>query len=613
MAKGIVVKIWNIKEGSMGRGAGVQIKDSIGYITDEDKCDVHLSSQNQVGRELTYIANDVKTLKGVYIGTKNISDVKTAPQEMMQVKLFFGKTGGRVALHGIISLDEEESDKKNAGKLMMLASDMLDEIFPDHQAVYAVHTNTENLHVHFVVNTVGLLGKKIHMDKSFMKECMEPCINRLSEKYGFSPNAEWKKEKKADLTPYAQRVIELRSAIDEAIERSDTYEQFLRDLKSQGIAAQSGKHLSLKKEGMTRAIRSHRLGSRYTVDAIKNRILTKKEEMIKGIVSDVADKTVIPAGVYFRTDPLKKYRDMTKEEKRSAVEKLRAGKNPWKERRRQNWQMERMADEFAKTSQIYELIKTFSKEDPSAASAMANIINLQRKLSEEKKEIKRRLKDYEPIIKLYEQARIYEAKAYLYEMEDQEDFKEDYEAYKRICTRLRDGYNKSMEEVAEYLDDQKLQILYAEAQQKELSCAYKTIKRFSEGDQKEKDSYMGLFEAVGFSKARSYATLYSVFESSIKYIAADGTGCFIRAVIIPEEAGGQKTERADITVFDEKGNEKETFSSRDLSIKEFNQKLFELKGELGLYQCKCFDTKQKAQDFARSQEKHKERMKANEL
>ena len=46
---------------------------------------------------------------------------------------------------------------------------------------------------------------------------------------------------------------------------------------------------------------------------------------------------------------------------------------------------------------------------------------------------------------------------------------------------------------------------YAEAQQKELSSVYKTIKRLSEGDQKDKDLYMGLFETVGFSKARSYA------------------------------------------------------------------------------------------------------------
>ena len=48
--------------------------------------------------------------------------------------------------------------------MIMLLEDLLEEIFPEYQAVYAVHTNTENLHIHFILNTVGLNGKKIHMD-----------------------------------------------------------------------------------------------------------------------------------------------------------------------------------------------------------------------------------------------------------------------------------------------------------------------------------------------------------------------------------------------------------------------------------------------------------------
>ena len=134
MAKGIVAKIWNIKDGSNGRGAGVQISDSIDYITNSEKCDETLDgSTAQIGRELTYVTNDVKTLEGLYIGCRNISDIKNATNEMMQVKEFHGKLGGRVALHGIISLDKAESDKKNAGKLMMLLNDLLEEIFPGYQ------------------------------------------------------------------------------------------------------------------------------------------------------------------------------------------------------------------------------------------------------------------------------------------------------------------------------------------------------------------------------------------------------------------------------------------------------------------------------------------------
>ena len=148
--EGIVAKIWNIKEGTMGRGAAVQITDSISYITNSEKCDGVIVNDDfmQVGREVSYVINDIKTLQGLYVGGRHISDIQNATNEMMQVKEFHNKLGGRVALHGIVSLPVGESGKENAGKLMMLADDLLEEIFPDHQAIYAVHTNTENLHVH---------------------------------------------------------------------------------------------------------------------------------------------------------------------------------------------------------------------------------------------------------------------------------------------------------------------------------------------------------------------------------------------------------------------------------------------------------------------------------
>lgn len=39
-------------------------------------------------------------------GTRHISDIKNATEEIVQVKEFFGKLDGRVATHGVISLDK---------------------------------------------------------------------------------------------------------------------------------------------------------------------------------------------------------------------------------------------------------------------------------------------------------------------------------------------------------------------------------------------------------------------------------------------------------------------------------------------------------------------------
>ena len=605
MAKGIVAKIWNIKDGSKGRGAGEQISDSIDYITNSEKCDESLGGAGQIGRELKYVTNDVKTLEGLYVGCLNISDIREATNEMMQLKLFYGKTGGRVALHGIISLDEKESDKKNAGKLMMLLCDLLEKVFPGYQAVYAVHTNTENLHIHFIVNTVGPMGKKIHMDKSFMSNVFEPALNELAEKYGFTPNESWKKEKGKDEVPFGDRLARLRQAVDEAIERSEDFEGFLSELSKRKVLSSFGKYLSLKEEGMTRAIRSYRLGSRYSVDMIRDRILRKREELIRSEVGDHLGDIEEGATYHFKPGALKKYSDMTKKEKEECIRLLKLGRNPWRERQEANWQMQKLSDEFRRTANVYELIRAYAPDSQNAQDALDEIVRRQKEIAKEKKAVKEGLRTYQPIIKIYEEAKRHARKAYLYEMAGCDEYLSEYLEYKTLCKRLEDGYGKDITQVADFVKDMEGQILYANAQSKELSDEYKTILRFKENDLKETE-YLSLYDAVGLSSAKERARSAGVFESSIKYIAADGAdGGFLRVVLTPEMIDGKRTEKAEVTVFDEKGSEVRAFSSNEMTAREFNQELSELKDSLGLYKCHTFDRKEEAEMYAEKQREEK--------
>ena len=608
MAKGIVAKIWNIKDGSKGRGAGAQISDSIDYITNSEKCDETLGgSQAQIGRELTYVTNDVKTLEGLYVGCRNISDIKNATNEMMQVKEFHGKLGGRVALHGIISLDTAESDKKNAGKLMMLLNDLLEEIFPNNQAVYAVHTNTENLHIHFILNTVGLGGKKIHMDKSFMSKVFDPALNRLAEKYGFTPNEAWVKEKQEDKVSFGERVVKLRQAVDEAVERSEDFEEFLKDLKKQGIVVNCGKYLSLKAEGMTRGIRSYRLGSLYTVEAIRDRILNKREELIRSEVGEHVGRKKDPASVFVKTSPLKKFKDMSEDEKKECIRALKLGRNPWRERQESNWQLQRLSDEFRRTAGVYELIRVYAPNTGNAQDALDNIVARQKEIAAEKKAVRENLKTYQPIIRLYKEIKKYARKAYLYEFAACDEYLSSYMEYKKLCERLENGYGKSVLEVSAYIEDQENQILYATAQSKELSDEYKTILRFKENELKQGISeYTSLYDAIGFSKARTRAMQMGVFESSIRFIAADGADeAYIRVVITPDIIEGKRTEKVIVTVFDKSGKQLSEISSKDMSIKDFNRSISELKAEYGLYKCHSFDKREDAESFVEKQQEEK--------
>lgn len=184
MSEGIVCKVWNISA-TQKKGSNQQLGDSIDYILDEEKTEITLSNESQehfnekqLGRECQYIENDVKTIDGAYVAVQNLvsADVTGAVKEMMDVKKFYGKLGGRAALHGIISLSVEESGKERAGDLMALCADVMRKVFPNHQAIFAVHTNTDNLHIHFIVNSVGLDGKKIHQPKNFINDVLHPCI-----------------------------------------------------------------------------------------------------------------------------------------------------------------------------------------------------------------------------------------------------------------------------------------------------------------------------------------------------------------------------------------------------------------------------------------------------
>lgn len=609
--EGIVAKIWNIKEGTMGRGAAVQITDSISYITNSEKCDGVIVNDDfmQVGREVSYVINDIKTLQGLYVGGRHISDIQNATNEMMQVKEFHNKLGGRVALHGIVSLPVGESGKENAGKLMMLADDLLEEIFPDHQAIYAVHTNTENLHVHFVVNTVALNGRKIHMDHNFMSKVFDPYLNKLARQYGFSPNMAWEEEKEPDEIKFSDRVIKLRQVVDTAIEWSDDFDSFLHNLRSQGIQVNCGKYLSLRMDGMSRAIRSFRLGSRYTIDAIRDRLLGKREELIRSEVGDHIFAGGSPAQIYVKTTPLKKYADMDAEEKKEAIRMLKLGRNPWREQYKSNWQLQRIAEEFHRTANIYELIRTYAPDTGNVNDALRNIIQKQKEIAEEKKVVKTKLRDYKPIIDLYKEAVKHEKRAYLYEFAGCDEYLSDYLEYKMLVDRLEKGYSKTINEVAEYVEEGENQILYAKAQAKELSSAYHTILRFAQNELRQQEAeYMSLYEAIGYAKARTAAVHQGVFESSIKYIAADSVDDgYIRVVILPDIVGGTRTVTATVSVYGKNGELKKEFSSQETNVKEFNQNISELKADMGFYRCHIFDSADEARALMKAQEEKKEK------
>lgn len=594
MAKGIIAKIWNISANSNTRSASAQIASSIEYIENPEKVGVVLDigNANQLNNQLMYVTNELKTMDGLYVGGRHIVDFNNATEEMMRVKEFYGKMDGRVATHGIISLDREESDEANAGKLMLLLNDFMEALFPEHQVVYAVHTNTENLHIHFVINTVGLDGKKIHMDRSFMKKVFEPTLNKLAEKYGFTPNAKWRRDAVEDKVPIAQRKIMLRKIIDRAIEQTDDIEAFIAYLRANGLEVNVGKHISVEMDDMVRPMRTNQLGENYTTKAIIHRLATKQNPLIWHSVGEHSHYLSKRELVNFTPTKMKKYKDMTSEEKQKALRLIRLGRNPWEERYIDNWQIQKMAKELNETAYVYELVHFYSGGRDNTDSAMEEILNRREQLQKEIKEIRKSLKAYQPIINIYEEMKQYMIKAYLFDAYGKTEYVADFLKYKELARILEVSYNKTVEEVADYIADQRGALAYAKTQVKELSAQYRAIYRYvNAGMFVDRGHVLSFLDAVGYAEAIRQAKEYKVYVNEIRYITAkNADDVVIRVTTMPEMVDGKPIVTTKIEVIDKDENVIKSISSADISSSAFNKELIELADEYGLKECSIHKT-----------------------
>lgn len=594
MAQGIVVKIWNVKAGSGTRGASAQISDSIAYIENPEKvgCPLDIGSANQIGNELTYVTNDIKTANGLYVGGRHITDVSNATEEMMQVKEFYGKLDGRVATHGVISLDEEESDPKNAGKLMLLLNDLMEEVFPQHQVVYAVHTNTENLHIHFIINTVGLNGKKIHMDNKFMKEVFEVAVNKYAKTYGFTQNETWKKERTVDVMTIAARKILIRKLIDYAIEQTDTFDAFIAYLRADGLTVNVGKQISVQMEEMPKAMRTGKLGENYSIDSIRERISTKFDSFLRGKSSDFYEAIMPEEMANIAPIKMKKYKDMSKDERSEVIHLLKLKRNPWQESYRDNWQMQRMADDLKQVGYVYKLVHHYSNGSDSCNDAMKHIIDKRKEIVAERKELRQLQKKYKPITDIYEEMKKYMVRAYLYDSYGKMDYIADFMKYRELSQRLEKSFGKSVEEVADFVAETKAQIFYLKQQEQELSKQYVAIKRYAEQGKVQSlaDDY-SFFHAVGHSEAVYQAKKYGIYASDLKYIVPkDNKDVEIRVMITPDMKVDKPAITTNIAVM-KNGIIIKEISSKGMDEKQFNKAIYEIQEEYGIKKCSIVKNK----------------------
>ena len=229
---------------------------------------------------LDYAANRDKTEQSCFESSYACT-LETAFADMRQTKERWHKLGGVQGYHLVQSFAAGEVTPELAHRI---AKELADRVLGGrYEYVIGTHLNTGHIHSHIVWNSVSCVdGKKYRSNyKSYVTE-IRAVSDKLCQKYRLSvidtensnhvakPYAEWLAEKNNQPTWRTA----IRQDVDEAIQQSLTWRQFLSAMERKGYEVRMGrKYPVLRPSGKERFVRFKTLGKRYTPEAIQTRIL----------------------------------------------------------------------------------------------------------------------------------------------------------------------------------------------------------------------------------------------------------------------------------------------------------------------------------------------------
>ena len=229
---------------------------------------------------LDYAANRDKTEQSCFESSYACT-LETAFADMRQTKERWHKLGGVQGYHLVQSFAAGEVTPELAHRI---AKELADRVLGGrYEYVIGTHLNTDHIHSHIVWNSVSCVdGKKYRSNyKSYVTE-IRALSDELCRKYKLSvidtenshhvakPYAEWLAEKNGQPTWRTA----IRQDVDEAIQQSLTWRQFLSAMERKGYEVRMGrKYPVLRPPGKERFVRFKTLGKRYTPEAIQTRIL----------------------------------------------------------------------------------------------------------------------------------------------------------------------------------------------------------------------------------------------------------------------------------------------------------------------------------------------------
>ena len=240
------------------------LKKVLEYADNPDKTTEKKYLDDDLYATLRYTENDDKTDERKYVSGINCS-AAFAYQEMMAVKRKYGERGKVIAYHGYQSFKTGELTPEQAHEIGIEAARRM--WGKDFQVLVTTHLNTDNLHNHFIVNSVSFRdGHKYrnsieqHHDLREISDaiCKEHGLSVLIDAPfygGQSRQAYWKSQRDGKPTHREQ----LKADIEYCLQYSSNWDQFIQQLNTKGYYFDPVR-VSVKADGWQRAVRLDRIG-----------------------------------------------------------------------------------------------------------------------------------------------------------------------------------------------------------------------------------------------------------------------------------------------------------------------------------------------------------------
>ena len=260
-----------------------RLKEVIDYANNPDKTTAKEYLDEDLYAAIRYVENDDKTDQTMYVSGINCSK-HNAYNEMIAVKRRFGERGKNIAYHGYQSFaigevtpEEAHDIGKETARKMWGAK---------YQVVVTTHLNTDNIHNHFVVNSVSFktgrkfrngIGDRLELRKISDAICAERNKSVIQGNKFYSNKKAYWVEKSGKLTHRDM----LRKDVEEALSQCASFKEIEYYLKTLGYRFERDfyyDHPSVYADGWKRAVRISSLGEQYSKERIRERCLENQRK-----------------------------------------------------------------------------------------------------------------------------------------------------------------------------------------------------------------------------------------------------------------------------------------------------------------------------------------------